>query len=255
VRIFVAPGALAAGELRVTGDEHHYLARVRRARLGDAVELVDGAGARAAATIAAIDGDATVLRVGAPEQIAPRPPRVRALVPPIKGERMDICLEKLVEVGADEIVVWPAARAVVRWDGPRREARRGKLAAALQAAARQCGRAHVPSIDLADDLASAIGGGIAEPDLAARAQAPGGAPGARLLIALDPAADGELADLPLAGAAEVTVISGPEGGLAPAELLQLARAGFTSVGLGPRVLRAETAPLVAVALIRAVTRS
>jgi len=237
VRIFVAPGALVAGELRVTGDEHHYLARVRRARVGDEVELVDGAGSRAAATVAEITGDAAVLRVGAPERIAPRPPFVRALVPPIKGDRMDACVEKLVEVGVDEIVVWPAARAVVRWDGPRRDARRARLQATLQAAARQCGRAHVPALAFADDLDAAI----------ARA--------AGLAIALDPGSDGELARIPLGGTADVTVASGPEGGFSPGELERLARAGFASIRLGPRVLRAETAPVIAVALIRAATGS
>jgi 16S rRNA (uracil1498-N3)-methyltransferase len=242
VRIFVAPGALIAGELSVTGDEHHYLARVRRARVGDEVELVDGAGARAAAIVTAITDDAAVLQVGAPERIAPRPPFVRALVPPIKGDRMDACLEKLVEVGADEIVIWPAARAVVRWDGPRREARRARYEAALQAAARQSGRAQVPALAFADDLDAAVAGSVAARD-----------PGLR--VVLDPASDGELAGLPLGQAAEVTVASGPEGGLSPAELDRLARAGFTSVGLGPRVLRAETAPVIAVALIRAATRS
>ena len=252
MRLFVAPGALAAGELRVTGDEHHYLARVRRARVGDAIELVDGAGGRAPATVAAIDAEAAVLRVGPPERIAPRPPRARALVPPIKGDRMDACLEKLVEVGVDEIVIWPAARAVVRWDGPRRAARRTRFEAALQAAARQCGRAQVPALDFADDLGAAIARTEGGAD---RAPAPAGAPAARLRVALDPASDGELLRLPLEGTAEVTVASGPEGGLAPAELEQLARAGFVSVGLGPRVLRAETAPVVAVALIRAATRS
>lgn len=239
MRLFVPPGALAAGELRVTGDEHHYLAHVRRARVGDAVELVDGAGARAAAEIAAIDGGGAVLRVAEPEQIAARPPLVRALVPPIKGDRMDACLEKLVEVGADEIVVWPAARAVVRWDGERRLARRAKYEAELRAAARQAGRARVPAIAFADDLAAAIAG----------------APG--LGVALDPGAGEELAALEpaLGAAAAVTVASGPEGGFAPEELEQLAGAGFVAAGLGPRVLRAETAPVVAVALIRALTRS
>jgi 16S rRNA (uracil1498-N3)-methyltransferase len=239
VRLFVPPGTLAAGALRVTGDEHHYLARVRRARAGDLVELVDGAGTRASAVIEKIDGEGAVLRVAEPEQVAARPPLVRALVPPIKGDRMDACLEKLVEVGADEIVVWPAERAVVRWDEGRLAARRAKYEAALLAAARQAGRAKVPAIDFAADLAGAI----------ARA---GG-----LRVVLDPAAGGELAELApaLAGAAEVAVASGPEGGLAPGELEQLARAGFAPIGLGPRILRAETAPVVAVALIRALTRS
>ena len=72
--------------------------------------------------------------------------------------------------------------------------------------------------------------------------------GVRLM--LDPASDDALE---LAGAADVTIVSGPEGGLAPDELEALT--SFTSLGLGPRVLRAETAPVIAVAMIRAVTRS
>src|SRR4051794_14374693 len=111
LRIFVDPELLAAGELVVRGDEHHYLARVRRARPGDAVELVDGAGRRAAATIARPAERETTLVAGPPEAIVAAPPFVRALVPLIKGDRMEACVEKLVEVGVDAIVVWPAARS------------------------------------------------------------------------------------------------------------------------------------------------
>ncbi|MGN6111045.1 MAG: RsmE family RNA methyltransferase [Kofleriaceae bacterium] len=236
MRIFVAPSALHAGELAIRGDEHHYLARVRRARPGDALELVDGAGRRAAAVIERIGDAETVVVTGEPAEVEARPPRVHALVPLIKGDRMDSCLEKLVEVGADAIVVWPAARSVVRLDRDRREPRRAKYAAAVQAAARQSGRAQLPSIEIADDLAAAI---AAIPASAARR-------------VLDPMADDPLE---VGDAAEVALASGPEGGLAPVELEQLARAGFAPVGLGPRVLRAETAPVVAVALIRAATRS
>ena len=123
MRIFVAPAALAAGELTVRGDEHHYLARVRRARAGDAIELVDGAGRRAAATIARITDDATTLIAEPPTEVAAAAPRVIAVVPLIKGDRMDGCLEKLVEVGVDDVVLWPAARAVVQLDPGKREAR------------------------------------------------------------------------------------------------------------------------------------
>ena len=70
-------------------------------------------------------------------------------------------------------------------------------------------------------------------------------------VVLDPSAD--RGELPTDD--DVTLISGPEGGLAPEELETLAVAGFASLGLGPRVLRAETAPVVAVALVRAATRS
>lgn len=233
MRIFVAPAQLVAGELTVTGDEHHYLGRVRRARVGDAVDLVDGEGRRARARIAEITDAATRLEVEPPETIRPAPPHVRALVPLIKGDRMDTCLEKLVEVGVDAIVVWPAARSVVRLEPDRRDARIAKYQAAVQAAARQSGRAQVPAVSWADSLAAAI------------AALPAGA-----RIVLDPTSDAPLA---VGDDADVTIVSGPEGGLAPAELDALA--AFTPAGLGPRVLRAETAPVVAVALVRALTRS
>ncbi|MBA3460518.1 MAG: 16S rRNA (uracil(1498)-N(3))-methyltransferase [Deltaproteobacteria bacterium] len=231
MRIFVPPAQLAAGTLSITGDEHHYLSRVRRARTGDRLELVDGAGRRAAATIASISDSATTLTVSDPEAIASAPPFIRALIPWIKGDRMDVCIEKLVEAGCDEIVVWPAARAVVVLDSERRAGRIVKLASAVQAAARQCGRAQVPTVRAADSLSSAL-------------------PAEGLRIVLDPTSDGVLE---AGAAAEVTLISGPEGGFTNAELEQLAMC--TSVGLGPRILRAETAPVIATAIIRAQTRS
>lgn len=233
MRIFVAPEQLAAGELAVRGDEHYYVARVRRARVGDPVELVDGAGRRASATIVRITDTETTLAVEAPETITAGLPFVRVLVPLIKGDRMDTCLEKLVEVGADEIVVWPAARSVVKLERDRREARIAKYQAALQAAARQCGRAQVPVVTWADSLSVAL------------TTLP---PGSRYV--LDPTSDGELAPT---GATDITIVSGPEGGLAPEE--HDALLGFTPVGLGPRVLRAETAPVIATALVRALTKS
>jgi 16S rRNA (uracil1498-N3)-methyltransferase len=235
MRIFVLPDALAAGELRVEADEHHYLGRVRRARVGDAVEVVDGNGRRASALIAAITDTSTLLRVSEPELIPPRPPHIRALVPLIKGDRMDVCIEKLVEVGIDSIVLWPASRSVARLDEDRREGRLAKYRAMVQSAARQCGRAHVPEVSHARDLAAAI---ASLPD------------GDR--VVLDPASDNTLA---IGNATDVTIASGPEGGLTAGELEQLAVASFSAVGLGPRVLRAETAPTIAVALIRAASRS
>ena len=226
MRVYISP--LAAGEMVVRGDEHHYLGRVRRARVGDAVELVDGQGSRAAATITAIRESETVLSVGSVEEIAEPLPRITALIPWIKGDRMDTCLEKLVEVGVTDIIVWPAARAVVKLDGERRATRIAHHQSALQAAARQCGRAQIPTIRAVDSLAAAIAG--------------------RTGVVLDPSV--ERGELPTS---DTSIISGPEGGFATAELDALA--GWTSIGLGPRVLRAETAPVIAVALIRAATHS
>ena len=239
MRIFVAPAQLAAGEVVITGDEHHYLSRVRRARVGDALELVDGAGRRAQATITAIAANETRAHAAVVETASELPPRIRVLLPLIKGDRMDTCLEKLVEVGVDEIVIWPAAHAVVRLDADRLDARIAKFAAALQAASRQSRRATIPAVSSAPSLSAAVAAVLE---------------GSRFV--LDPTATTPLPEAlsPLISAPH-TFASGPEGGLSPEELAAFAAAGFTGVTLGPRTLRAETAPVVAVALLRALTNS
>src|SRR5690606_18851166 len=155
--------------------------------------------------------------------------------PPIKGDRMDTCIEKLVEVGADEIVVWPAARAVVKLEGARRASRIEHYQALAQAAARQSGRASVPGGRAADSLAAA--------------SAVLTAGGVRAVLARPAGGVDWRSGVPL------RLSSGPEGGFAPADLEALAAAGFVPIGLGPRVLRAQTAPVIAVALVRAATRS
>lgn len=267
MRVFVEPGRLALGTMVLRGDEHHYLARVRRARVGDVIELVDGEGRRARAVIEAMSSDTSMLRVEAPEDVAQLPPLVRVLLPLIKGDRMDTALEKLVEVGADHVVVWAADRSVVRLDADKKDARVAKYQAALQAAARQCGRAQVPRVELADDLAQVV---AALPDT--------------IGLVCDPASDANVADVLRISAfsigrnksgvvanltesgtvslpddsmigriTDVTIASGPEGGLTPEELRALG--AFNSIGLGPRILRAETAPVIAVALVRAATHS
>jgi 16S rRNA (uracil1498-N3)-methyltransferase len=237
VIVFVEPARLVAGTLVLTGDEHHYVAHVRRARPGVVVTVVDGAGRSAQATVETLTDAETALRVAEPTQHVQQPPHVRFLLPLIKGERMDDALGKLVEVGVDAIVVWPADRSVVKLDPERRESRLAKYASALQAAARQCRRPYVPSITYADSLGAAI------------SALPFG--GARFVLDLGSSAP--LASLE--GIADVTIASGPEGDLTRPELALMAANQFVAVGLGPRILRAETAPVVAVALVRNATQS
>jgi len=226
MRIVVAE--LRAGELAITGDEHHYLGRVRRVRIGDAIELVDGAGQRARAKIVAMSDGETRVEVGAVETIVEPKPHIRVMLPLIKGDRMDYAIEKLVEVGANEIIVWMAERSIVRLEPAKREARVAHYAAVIEAAAKQCGRTTLPTVRFAE-LRHAI---RALPD------------GERYM--LDPGGSRE----PPTGD-DVTVISGPEGGLAPIEQDQLVTAGFVGMSLGANTLRAETAPVIAAALIRA----
>jgi 16S rRNA (uracil1498-N3)-methyltransferase len=236
MRLFVEPGQLAAGELVIRGDEHHYLSRVRRARVADVVEVTDGAGQHASATIAAIGPRETRVEVGPVEVVPPLSPTVRVLVPLIKGDRMDDCIEKLVEVGASELVVWHARRSVVtlgRLD--QQVQRRDHYRAVARAAARQSGCVRVPSVELFGSLEDAVG-----------------TLGDGVRLMLEPNAPRVA---PPGGAGDVTFVSGPEGGLAPEEQALLVAATFSGVGLGPRILRADTAPVIAVAMLRAATDS
>lgn len=237
VIVFVDPARLAAGTLVLTGDEHHYVAHVRRARPGATVTVVDGAGRSASATVDTITDQQTSLRVAEPTLHVAAPPHVRFLLPLIKGERMDDALGKLVEVGVDAIVVWPADRSVVKLDADRRETRLAKYASALQAAARQCRRPYVPTITYADSLGSAI------------TALPAG--GARFVLDLGSSSPLSTLD----DITDVTICSGPEGDLTRPELALMFANKFVAVGLGPRILRAETAPVVAVALVRNATQS
>ena len=218
---------LRAGELAITGDEHHYLGRVRRVRVGDVIELIDGAGHRASAKIVAMTEGESRVEVGAVEAVSEPRPHVRVLLPLIKGDRMDYAIEKLVEVGVNEVIAWQAERSIVRLDASKRDARVAHYAAVIEAAAKQSGRATLPTIAFAE-LRPAL---RALPEGERYVLDPGGERG-------EPAGD------------DVTLVSGPEGGLSWIESEQLAAAGFRGMSLGPNTLRAETAPVVAVAVIR-----
>lgn len=225
MRVFVA--ALHEGELAISGDEHHYLGRVRRVRIGDAVELVDGNGHRAAAKIVAMTDATTTVEITAVETVIEPRPHIRVLLPLIKGDRMDYALEKLVEVGVNEVIVWPGERSIVKLDASKREQRVAHYAGVLEAASRQSGRTTLPIVRFAE-LRHAVR------DLPA---------GARFV--LDPAAGRASTS-----GDDVTIASGPEGGFSPVELDVLEHGKFVGLGLGPQILRAETAPVIAVALIR-----
>ena len=88
MRIVVDPEQLRAGPIVLRGDEHHYLSRVRRAAVGDELVIFDGAGRQARAIIDKILASATVVLASEPELVVDARPRIRVLLPLIKGDRM-----------------------------------------------------------------------------------------------------------------------------------------------------------------------
>jgi 16S rRNA (uracil1498-N3)-methyltransferase len=235
-RLFVSPDALRAGSLVIDGDDYHYLFRVRRLRPGAAVTLFDGAGREAEAAVASVSADQAVLAVEPPRQVAQAPACHVIMMPAlIKGERMDFCIQKLVELGVGEIAPVSTARTVVRLEGERARRRHERFVEIARDAARQSRRATVPEIRDIVDLDQA---------LARIAGVP------RKLLLWTRERERTLADVVAAPLpAAVCALIGPEGGFAPDEVDRAVAAGFEPIGLGPHVLRAETAALAVAAVL------
>ena len=154
------------------------------------------------------------------------------------NERMDWLIEKATELGAASIQPLMSERSVLRLKGERADKKLAHWRAAVSAACEQCGRNRVPLIHDVANLADWLKNGLTHAPTEA---------GARLLLSLQ---DGTrpLAQA-VAGNGELTFLSGPEGGLSAAEEAAALACGFVPVTLGPRVLRAETAPLVVLAAV------
>ena len=201
-------------------------AQVRRVQPGSALELFDGSGLVWPATVLAIGRSEVRVLVDAPAEVdreLERPVTLALGVP--ANERMDTLVEKATELGVACIQPLQTERSVLRLAGERAERRRAHWQAVAVAACEQCGRNRVPRVEALIDLPAWL------------ARLP---PGQRLMLSLD--ADAQ----PLArvdGGAALVSLSGPEGGLSSDEQAAALRSGFVATALGPRVLRADTAPL------------
>lgn len=204
--------------------------QVRRMQPGEPLVLFDGQGREAAAVVQAMRRDAVDVRIESAPVAVDRelPTAVTLAVGMPANERMDWLVEKAAELGAVRVQPLLAERSVLRLAGERAERRREHWQGIAVAACEQCGRARVPVVEPVRTLAEWL-------------QA---LPAGALRWVLSP---GEASPPRPAEGRPVVVLSGPEGGLAPGEVAAARAAGFTGVGLGPRVLRAETAPLAVLA--------
>lgn len=220
----------------LAGAEGRHAATVRRLAPGERLDLTDGAGTLA-------EGRVTAIRPGAVElavlvrHFEPAPsPRLVVVQAIPKGDRGELAVETMTEVGVDVIVPWAAQRCVAVWRGERADKGVARWRSAAVAAAKQSRRAWLPEIT----------------PMAATAAVADRVRGAGLALLLDPEAPEPLARLAASAGGwggEVVLIVGPEGGIAPGESELLATAGATGARLGPTVLRASTAGAVAAALV------
>jgi 16S rRNA (uracil1498-N3)-methyltransferase len=235
-RLFIAT-AITAGAPLALGEAASRHAQVLRLQPGAEVVLFDGRGGQWGARIDTVtrrEVTATALAYDAVERELALSVTLALAMP--AGERMDTVVEKATELGAAQIVPLHAERSVLRLSGERALKRQAHWQAIAVAACEQCGRNRVPTVHAPQPLTAWLASLEAAP-----------APGqARWLLGWRDAQPWAAAAAP---ARAVTLLSGPEGGFtADEEALAHAR-GFAVVGLGPRVLRADTAPLAALAAL------
>ena len=217
----------------LSGAEGRHAATVRRLRPGERADVGDGAGLVAECVVAAHGANGLELTVTARRQV-PRPdPAVTVVQANPKGDRGELAVEEMTEVGVDRIVPWAAARCVPVWQGARGERSVAWWRATAREAAKQSRRAWIPEVT---DPASAAG-------VAAMIAA------AACAIVLEPGAGQSLARLQPPQSGDLIVVVGPEGGITEAESEAFRLAGATARSLGPTVLRTSTAGTVAAAVL------
>ncbi len=226
--------AHAGGTVELTGAEAHHAAAVRRVREGEPVTVTDGAGVWLDGAVETADPRSVVVRVTARREIPASRPRLVLVQALAKGDRDELAVQAATELGVDEVIPWQAARSVSRWEGKKLARGRERWASIAREAAKQAHRAWLPVV--AEPITT---GQLARRVADATA------------LVLDPLADRALTATAESGAAEVILVVGPEGGVAPEEIERLEAAGARSVRLGATVLRTSTAGPAALAALNA----
>ncbi|MDR1662216.1 MAG: 16S rRNA (uracil(1498)-N(3))-methyltransferase [Azoarcus sp.] len=229
------PGALPhAGEVAFPAAAARHALKVLRLAPGDPVTLFDGSGGELRARLDvcarkayAVDGQ--WLETGDRE-----PPLALVLAQALIGaDKMDWAIQKAVELGAAGVVPLRAARSLPRPDGERAAKKQEHWRQTVIAACEQCGRNRLPFVDPVQSLGAYLD---RSRDAARLLLLPGGAP---------------ISTIRPAPAEPVHLLVGPEGGWSEEEQALCLRAGCRPVGLGSRILRAETAGLAAIAALQA----
>ena len=226
----VEPGDItsATTSYSLTGDEGRHAATVKRMRAGEIINLCDGKGIRAVATVTSVGKnsvDVTIDSVTFEEAPEPRIVVVQALA---KGERAELAVEMLTEVGADVIVPWKAEHSIAKWDAVDKGLEKWRKTA--RESSKQARRAWIPEVTPLHTTAEVC-------ELMKSAQSN---------FVLHESAIHALAASAIRDQGTIVIVVGPEGGVSDAELEQFADAGARVVHMGASVMRTSTAGAIAV---------
>jgi 16S rRNA (uracil1498-N3)-methyltransferase len=243
--LFYVPTLPAVGEsVVVDGDEGFHAANVRRLRVGEEIDLGDGAGTVGRCVVVDVAKGRLTATVSDRHVVARATPTVTVVQALPKSDRAELAVELATEAGADGFVAWQSERCVARWDGAAKvDKGLRRWDAVARAAARQSRRPHVPTV-------TELVGTPALVRQVAAATAAG-----TVVLALHESATGPLVALAdrIGAAASVWLLVGPEGGISDGEVTALVDAGAVAVRLGPSVLRTSTAAAVALGALGVLT--
>jgi len=226
---FFIDAPLSLGEHELPEAQAHYIGRVLRMAVGDAVQLFDGSGSEYLGSLIEVGKKRVSVKLD--EQFAGQPDsslKVHLGQGLSRGERMDWAIQKATELGVDEITPLISERCEVRLKDERAEKRHAHWRQVAISACEQCGRSSVPVIHPPQLLADWLKANDAE-----------------LKLVLHPVAEPLVSHVK---PASLAFLIGPEGGLTDTEVEHAKANGFHAARLGPRVLRTETAPVVALAV-------
>ena len=226
-------GVAVGDEVTVEGDEAHHAVAVRRLRVGEQVVLTDGLGVAVRGVVSSTGK--RVFAVVAEEVVATQAPTPEVVVVQAipKGDRGELAVEVLTEVGAARVVPWAAARSVAVWKGERATKSLHRWRSTAREAAKQARRSWFPDVA----------------EMASTAEVEALVAGADLAVVLHEEATASLSSVAVPAAGRIVVVVGPEGGLTDEEVAAFVAAGAVSVRLGSEVLRTSTAGLAAVSAL------
>ncbi|MFJ9667581.1 16S rRNA (uracil(1498)-N(3))-methyltransferase [Streptomyces sp. NPDC101219] len=227
-------GTDPAGRYVLDGPEGRHAVSVKRLRAGESVVLTDGAGRWAEGEVDGTEGkDRLLVRLGDVVTEEPGSPRLTVVQALPKGDRGELAVETMTEVGVDAIVPWAASRCITQWKGERGLKSLGKWRATAREAGKQSRRVRFPEVA----------------DAATTRQVAELLAGADFAAVLHESGTEPLATAPLPAAGHIVLVVGPEGGVSPEELELFAGAGARVCRLGRSVLRTSTAGTAAAALL------
>jgi len=237
-KFFIRRSQLVADTVTITGPDVQHISKVLRLRPGEMIQLADGCGSEYRAEITALGPDQVTALVRQRSQIGNEPPLAVYLFQGLpKGEKFDLIIQKCTEIGISKIFPVAADRSIVQLSREKEAKRRERWQRIATEAAKQSGRGAVPEVMPLAGLAEAFA--LLPPNCQVVMPWEGEA-----------AANGLKKILPRLNQADpLVLLIGPEGGFSPTEVTWARERGAHTISLGPRILRTETAGLVALSLI------